>query len=836
LLLTVLVPLGLAGTVEAENATALRAELISVNLSSTIDIDGHVDDEAWNLASWNTGFRQGRPDVGADSTDEIRVKTLRDDRALYVAVEIVSDRPGSIRSALTRRDDAEGTESFTVAIDSMGSRSSAYCFAVTAAGVLVDWYTPSDNYEDRVYTWDAVWSGDAKLADHGWTAEFRIPFSQLRFRSGRPSWGINFVHTAPQRNEESFWNLVPAEAIGWPSYFAEIGDFTNLRSRISAEVRPYTSAELRPGEQPGAPLRYRARAGFDAKLRLGTRFTVDATLNPDFGQVEADPAVVNLSAFEIELEERRPFFTEGASLLIGNGPTYYYSRRIASPIAATKLVGTIGSGTSVAVLTALSGESALEWPRAEAEEATGGYDPNPGGHTAFGVARLEQQIGSSDHQVGWTATAVRRNGGALEENGLAEGAYATGLDWRLPLFAEMRLDGFVGGSYLQGSAAALDAIQRSSTHFYQRPDQSHLEYDPVRESLVGYTGSMKVVRDTGHLRGEVGAYAEAPGFNTDDAGLTRDGSDDVGAVVELIYAEPHPHGPAQEFFVFAKYWAEWNFGGVQTRSIWSGWAQSTWRNNWTTGLYFQYYAPVYSDVLTRGGPLVRLRAGRLFEADLSTPQTGSASASFNAQLLDHETGMQGLTAKATLSYQPVARVAMSLAPTLQLIRDNRQYVATLDGGGVETYGSRYVFGDLDRVDLSLQARLNLHLTKHLSFSLYAEQFVSRGDYRGYGELERAGGADLRSYSDAHYVGVDGQSRVEALGGAVAFDDPRYFTLSFRSTVVMRWEWRPQSVLFLVLQQRGSEDVPIENDLTYNRAPWQLRGDVSLAIKLTYFLD
>jgi len=308
----------------------------AVRLQNTsIRLDGHLDDAAWTSASWITDFTQKIPHEGAPPTDSMRIAILYDGDAVYVGARMYSKDPTKIQAPLSRRDNTSQAEHLWVSFDTYHDRRTAYSFGVTASGVRMDWYHATDNEHDGDAGFDPVWEAKAVIDSLGWTAEMRIPFSQLRFTDLPVQvWGFNADHWNPATSEDVFWIPVPSNRTGWSSYMGELVGIEGIKPTRRLELRPYAAGnstitggrDLRNPFDDGRNLG--ARVGADLKMGLGPNITLDGTINPDFGQVEADPAVVNLSAFEVFFDEKRPFFTEGSRLLQGNGPSYFYSRRI----------------------------------------------------------------------------------------------------------------------------------------------------------------------------------------------------------------------------------------------------------------------------------------------------------------------------------------------------------------------------------------------------------------------------------------------------------------------------------------------------------------------------
>lgn len=398
-------------------------------------LDGLLDDEAWRQATFTTDLIQKEPDQGLPSTLRTEVAFVYDGDALYVGARMFSDSPADIETVMTRRDESGVAERLIVSLDTWHDRRTAYSFAVTAAGQRVDWFHPVDEEFERDFSFNPVWQARTRLTGEGWVAELRIPFSQLRFNDGDEQvWGLNLNRYIPRRNEDDFWVVVPRHVTGWSSWFGDLTGVRGVRPSRRLELLPYVAGDwqVNSGRNPraGTPFDARrdwaGRVGGDAKVGLGPNLTLDATVNPDFGQLEADPAVVNLTAFETVFDERRPFFTEGSPLFTGSGPTYFYSRRIGAsprllgdlkgqrdfveaPRASTlwgagKLTGRLASGLSLGALAAVTGHSFADvYDFDTAEEGRVKLEP----FTGFGVVRVQQELGGGS-VVGAMLTGVNR--------------------------------------------------------------------------------------------------------------------------------------------------------------------------------------------------------------------------------------------------------------------------------------------------------------------------------------------------------------------------------------------------------------------------------------------
>jgi len=332
LLATIGLSLPAAAQPAADNVhKQLRATRIE---NGGIRIDGRLDDADWQRAQFVSDFLQKEPVEGGQPTNKVEAGILYDDDAIYIGARMYCDDPSKLRMHLDRRDVPGPAEAIIVMLDTFRDRRTAYSFHVNTSGIIGDRFHPEDNEQPMDYTFNAVWEAKTSINADNWTAEFRIPFSQLRFNDQEElDWGINFDRWIPERFEDVFWIYTPRNEVGYASRFGDLVGITGIKPSRRLELMPYVAGNGKAIQVDDAdPLLdetdLNGRAGADIKMGLGPNLTLDATINPDFGQVEADPAEVNLSAYETYFEERRPFFTEGSQLFDFNGPTFFYSRRI----------------------------------------------------------------------------------------------------------------------------------------------------------------------------------------------------------------------------------------------------------------------------------------------------------------------------------------------------------------------------------------------------------------------------------------------------------------------------------------------------------------------------
>jgi hypothetical protein len=798
--------------------------------SGSIEVDGRLNEETWQRANAITDFVQKEPLEGQPPTDRLEVRFAYDDRALYVGARMFSAEP--IQAPMGRRDNVDQAEHLLISLDSYLDRLTASTFGVTATGVRLDHYHPSDTEFNTVSEFDPVWRANAAIIDDGWTAEFWIPFSQLRFNDRSPQiWGLNVRRWIPSRNEEVYWVLVPRTDRGWASRFGELTGIDGLRPSRRLELVPYVSGTSTLTGEPNAANPFDERfsgngqVGLDAKVGIGSNLTLDATVNPDFGQVEADPAEVNLSAFETFFDERRPFFLEGSQLLTGSVQNYFYSRRIgATPagpasgdfvdyprtttiLGAAKLTGRLSSGLSVGVLGALTAE---EDARTYASSLQLLNRVRVAPQTTYGVARLQQEFGAEASTVGLLATVVHRGMSADDplSSLLTRNAYSLSGDSLLRFKDgqyEIPID--MGFTYVAGTAGAIDRVQRHSARYFQRPDVDYVNYDPSRTSLVGGRIGTGIERRNGrHWIWNVRAWRESPEFESNDIGrLSSADSQTIRGEIEFRETVPSRWFRSYSVSLFNN--NEWDYGADRLRGQLQPQISVTLPNFWEIESTTILNPRVMDPRLTRGGPTMEKPRDWLTEVQIESSDSSQTRGRVELGYGRTEDGGLTFRTEGGLSMQPSPRWLLSLNPSYERRVETQQYVSTLDGGGAQTFGRRYVFGHIDRSTYSAEIRMNYTFKPDLNLDLYAEPFAASGRYERFGELEAARGRSLRIYgTDGTGITTlpDGRHVVTDAGSTFTLRNVDFNVLSFRSNLVLRWEWRPGSTLYVVWQQDRSQ--------------------------------
>jgi hypothetical protein len=810
-MLTLLVLLALAAPAAGE----ARIPAQPLAAASAIRIDGELSEAVWLQAPVITGFRQREPNDGAQASFETEARVAYDGTAMYIAVQALDPDPSRIVGIRTRRDERSPSDWIRVMVDSFHDRRSAYEFAVNPAGVKADAYWFDDRNADT--GWDAVWDVAVARSDRGWRAEFRIPFSQLRFHpSADATFGFAVVREIGRLNETTTWPLLSKSANGYVSSFGELTGLRIGRSQKRLELVPYVVGDLSTQPvQAGNPLQASrsgsAEVGADLKYALKPGLTLTATVNPDFGQVEADPAVVNLSAFETFFSERRPFFVEGSGIFKfdtdcndGSCSGLFYSRRIGraprgSPqvpqggfadvpaqstiLGAAKLTGRAGGFAIGALHAVTADEQAVIATGTTRQRQT--VEPLTGYSVVRGRREFRNQSG-----LGFMATATNRSADEFTRF-LPGQAYTGGVDWDWRVSPRYSVTGFVAGSSVRGEAAAIAALQQSNVHSYQRPDAGHVELDPARTSLSGTSGMLAFNKIAGeHVRFTTNLSMKTPGFDTNDVGFLRR-ADTRSMSNWLQWRNERPSKYLRTFRFNLNQWGSWNFDGDRLNLGYNVNAHALFANNWGTGMGANLNPQSFDDRATRGGPGAYRQGARSLWGYVESDSRRAVQGAMFFFVARDSLGARSSDVSPSLTWRPSSFLSVNGGLSVSLGDDRQQWVAS--------EGTRYVFGRLQQKTVSLTARVNYTVTPALSIQLYARPFVSAGDYSRFAEL------------------VDGRARrfADRLSAVDYGGDPNFNYRSFRTTNVMRWEYRPGSALFVVWQQ-GREDVQPYGSFRFGR--------------------
>jgi hypothetical protein len=843
---------------------ALRPVAVATPLTGRITLDGSLDEAAWATAPAITALLQVDPDEGQPVSERTDVRIVYDGEALYVGARLHDSRAPSGR--LVRRDSyVLDSDWLSVAIDSYHDHLSAFRFSVNPAGVRRDEVFTSSgrtvSSTSAVVTdrgglvdasWDPVWSAATSVSDTGWTAELRIPFSQLRFSAADvQTWGLQIERRIARKQELAAFAFTPKNQPSGVPYYGHLHGVARVRASRRLEVLPYSSGRLfmRPlaartsGVTFDDPFRSRnelsARAGADVKYRVTSNFTLDATLNPDFGQVELDPAVVNLTAFETQFAEKRPFFVEGAEILRfgtsifgapeGGPAQLVYSRRVgrapqlgapdaaayadlpdvATILGAAKLTGRTANGWSVGVLEAVTRREEAAFMTPDGTRGRAIVEPL----TSYFAGRVKRDMQGGRTTVGALATAVnRRLPDGLAADALRASAYVGGVDFRSETAnRQWSVVGSFSPSRVSGSAASIAATQRASNHYFQRPDAPHLEYDPDATSMSGYRAQLDAGKRAGSWTGNVALTASSPGYEINDLGF-QTSTDRIVLDPNVTYEHTKPGRLLRRWSVRAGPDNVWTYGWELVRRQSYLTMQGQFLNYWTANVQLNHASPSFNDRLTRGGPLTRTPSsnGARFDVASDPRKRYTVGAQINRTV--DRSGLSQTIYSLDLGFKPADNVEFQIGPDLTRLRQPAQYVTTVvDPAASATFGRRYVFAPLEQTTLAIDTRLNVTFSPRLTLELYAQPFASSNDFGGLKELRAPRTFEFDRYgTDVGAVTTDdaGTATVDpdGAGSAPTFNvtDRDFDLTSLRGNAVLRWEWREGSTLYVVWQQDRAE--------------------------------
>jgi hypothetical protein len=841
-------------TAAAQGATAVTSaapprDVIAVRAMSPPVIDGRLTEECWITATPTGDFTQRDPDEGKPSTEHTEVRFAYDDTALYVAVRLFDSNPTLISRRLDTRDGDGDADSVTLYLDPMHDRLTGAVFRVSASNVQQDSILYNDTWQDE--SWDAVWQSQVAVDPEGWTAELRIPLSQLRFPKGdQQVWGVNVERYIRRKNERDWLEMVPKDQTGLASRMLNLIGLNGLSPARHLELLPYAAARnefVQP--KAGSPFndgsRAFASAGLDMKWGLTSNLTLNATVNPDFGQVEVDPAVVNLTAFETFFPEKRSFFLEGSQILnnFGSGgsnsfwgfnssdPQIFYSRRIGRAPQVTATADFVDTPTATTILGAgkLTGKTRGGWSVGLLEAVTGREDARTRiglandtvtvePLTNYSVMRVQREFGRR-FGFGLLSTAVNRR---LEDErmrtALPDAAYVFGSDAYVYLDKKRDwvLTGKIAGSRVTGTTAVITKLQNAPQRYYQRPDAPHVELSPTDTSLSGYTGRLVLNRNSGIWQVNAQLFGVSPGFESNDLGFHGTG-DRAGAHVVSIWRGNNQNRYSRSRFLWLAKWYTWNFNRELQGDGYNAQTGITFRNYWYMNFNTGTQAEVFDDRLTRGGPLAKNLGGGFWNLNGGTDNRKWISLNvFGNHNWNRAHGF-GNNAGISVNLKPSPGLTISTGPQWSHSLNMAQYVATVpDATATETYGARYVFGELEQTQLTMTTRATLVLSPTVSVQVYAQPLLAAGDYLHFKELarprtfefvdyQRAGLPIARDSSLLYTVDPDGTDKTAP---SFTFTDPDFNLRSLRLNAVFRWEMKPGSAFYAVWTraQQGSSPV------------------------------
>ena len=885
----------------ASVATATLPTAAAAPLTGQISIDGRLNEGAWAAANPITDLHQQQPKEGAAPSQRTEIRILYGDRAIYVGARMYDSLgQAGIRAPLARRDqllDANGnngsfnsltTDKLIVMFDPYHNKVDQAWFEINPAGVRGDQFNGDPS-------WDPIWEGASNVDSLGWTAEMRIPYSQLRFsRDSVQTWGMQIWRYTDRLNEQDMWSFRRLNEAGGPMYWGSLTGLVIEKQPHQFELLPYVTSreafKYAPAQDPYHNTTYgQMSAGADMKYLLTSSLALDATINPDFGQVEVDPASINLSAYETYYSERRPFFVAGSNAFdFGNfscnfcsntsSLDVFYSRRIGRPpqlnpfiggvsefadvpdnttiLGAAKITGRTKGGYTIGVLDALTQrETAHYLPALGSPELSQTVEP----FTNYFVSRVKKDLNGGATKVGGVVTsAIRQLGDTVISNRLRRNAEAVGLDFSHSW--HQREYGWIGSvvaSDVGGSASAIGITQRSSAHYFQRPDRQvtsdglfDAAYDPNATSLRGYGFYTRIAKNTGNWFWEHAQNWRSPGFEVNDLSFL-DRSDYKWMNANIGRQWTKPGSWYRNAVILGGGQQQFNYDGDRTDLQGQIFYANQFLNYWNLRSFYIHHPTVLDDRLTRGGPVVKRNGYNFGSFEVSTDARKRAVWDINVQVAngigDHT---KLFVIQPGLALKPAANVFVSLSPSYVSDQNATQYVTTqADPTATSFYGNRYVFAYLKSHTLSLDTRVNWTFNPALTLQLYAQPYIASGDYSSFREFvapreegKIVYGEDAGTISRAPATASSGATYTvdpDAAGPAAAFTfgDPDFTFRSLIGNAVVRWEYRPGSTVFFVwTQNRTGFDPTGEFDFAKQRTKlFSDRPTNVFQIKVNYWI-
>ncbi len=818
----------------------IKRDIIGHRIDTPLKIDGYLTEGLYQTTS-NQQFIQVEPDNGELATERTEVWVGYDDAALYIGARLWDSIPDSIVGRLARRDEDNNSDDFSVAIDSYNDKRSGFFFVANPSGSIKDGTISNDSWFDD--TWDGIWECKTQIDDKGWTAEFRIPFSQLRFNKHEVyTWGINFGRTLQRRNEFSLFIFFPRGESGLVSRFASLHGITNIDPPKRLEFMPYLTSgySILPSTKDN-PF-YKGKdsnlgVGADVKLGIGSNLTLDVTINPDFGQVEVDPSTINLSAFETYYEEKRPFFVEGSSIFsFGSGgpsnrwgfnfsePDFFYSRRIGRTpqgwvsgdwvdtpsatriLGAAKISGKLKGGWSLGGLTSLTDR---EFASVDNGGTVTSEEVEP--LTTYNLLRTQKEFNDGLQGLGVIGTHVYRDfkNRDLREV-LSDNAQAFGVDGWAFFSAEREwvIGGWIGGTRVAGSKERLLNLQYNSSHYFQRPDAVHVKVDSNMTEMTGFSGRFILNKEKGHWQFNTALGFITPGYESNDMGLNF-GTDRINHHVVIGYRWYDPGKIFRNARLSAAYMTNHNFGGYKiNESIFLfGWVQFL--NYWSINAFTGRGPRTLDDQKLRGGPMVESPDGTFANIGFSSDGRKDIVFGGGGNVGSRSNGGYNWGGYSWLQVKIGTRLQLSFNPSYNESKTIDQYITTVDDpAAVAMYGKHYVLSQIDQTTISADIRVNYAFTPVLSLQAYFQPFIAVGKYSRFMEFKKPRSYDLLTYGEEGSTITETESGyiIDPTGGddsdAFEIDNPDFNYKALVGNVVLRWEFKPGSTLYLVWTRNG----------------------------------
>lgn len=829
---------------QTTDSTIVKRTYETAFATSAPSIDGLINDECWNMVEWSSGFIQTHPAENKPPSQETAFKILYDNDNLYVFIRAFDTEPDKISRIMSRRDNFNG-DLVLVELDSYFDKQTGFLFAASASGAKSDAAVSQDG-QNEDESWNPIWYLETSIDDKGWCAEMKIPLSQLRFgKKDAQVWGLEVSRGIYRIQERSQWQVIPKGAPGRVHLFGELSGINNIKPNHQVEIMPYAVARTERFEKvEGDPFNTgklsKLSAGLDGKVAITNDFTLDFTVNPDFGQVEADPSEVNLTAFESYFSERRPFFVEGKnifefmpnqSIVIHNmySDNLFYSRRIGryphnypsvsgnefvkmpestTILGAMKISGKTKKGLSIGILESVT---AMEEALIDNEGSRRKETVEP--LTNYFTGRVQQDFNKGETTVGGIFTAVNRDIKVPTLDFLHSAAYVGGVDFR---HNWKERTWYVAGnaefSSVSGKPEAMINTQRSSARYYQRPDANYLSVDSSLTSLPGYGTSMKFGRSSQKkIQFETSLTLRSQGLEFNDLGYMRY-SDVIHHGTWVAYYIRNPFAIFNNFYLNTNYWMYWNFSGNLLSTHTNMNFNSQFKNRWRLNGNFNRQSENISTTLLRGGPAMILPGSQSFNLNIGSDPSKKLSFFIGNYYGSGDVkSSSGHEYYASINLRPLNSISVSFEPGYGIQKSDMQYVNTLQENG----NPLYLFGKLDQKTLSFTFRINYTVNPELSLEYYGQPFISAGKYSAFKKITDVQANTFRERyhtftpDELDYNATNNGYSVDMNSDNTddfAFGNPDFNFRQFRSNLVVRWEYLPGSTVYLVWSQgRTSTD-------------------------------
>ncbi len=859
-----------------KNSTEKRVYYTNAIQGKAPILDGNFDEECWNQVEWSGSFIQRVPYEGQAPSQETAFKILYDSKFLYIAFRCFDKEPENIVRRMSRRDGFEG-DWVEINIDSYNDKRTAFSFTSSVSGVKGDEFI-SNNGSNWDANWNPIWFLRTKVDSIGWTAEVKIPLSQIRYGNAEEHvWGLQFTRRDFRKDSRSTWQFISQNDPNWVSNFGELRGIKGIKPQKQIELQPYVVAKAETfARQEGNPFAdgkdQSVDIGLDGKFGVTSDLTLDFTINPDFGQVEADPSALNLNGFRIFFPEQRPFFIENRNLFDyqitaaqagGNftSDNLFYSRRIGraphgypslsdgeyaevpgntSILGAAKFSGKTKKGLGIGILESITAREFANIDR-QGERRKEIVEPL----SNYFVGRLTQDFNEGNTVIGGIFTATNRDLKGTNLNFLHKSAYSGGLDlvhWMKERTYILTAN-FIF-SQVNGSPESILNTQTSFEHYFQRPDAEHLDLDSTATHLNGHGGTLKLSKYNGKLRFDGGITWRSPGLELNDLGFMSN-ADEVNHFFWGGYQINEPFSIFRRLNFNYNHFLRWDFGGKNLYQAINTNFNTQFTNFWNMGAGVTFEFKDISNNALFGGPSLRQSPGIAQWAWLGTDSRKAIRFNlnfFNAWGIEKDapTTVYNSNYSLGLTYQPTNATRLSFRPSYSINKRLIQNVSSRTYNGA----ARYITGEVDQRTLSATIRVNINVSPNLTLQYYGQPFFSRGRYKNFKYITNSLSKNFfnrfHQYQDnqiSFNAEEDNFSIDEDADGQTdySFGNPDFNFRQFRSNFVVRWEYVPGSELFLVWSQNNTDLAnPQENLFPGLNEPWFSKKTHNIfLVKATY---